>query len=95
MTIDYDPKGKIFTNIIVKESIRAAIQTTTHYIVGDVHIRQGGRFKDELDGNEPFLAVTNATVKGNDGTLLFKTGFIAVQRNQVVWSTPLDEMDQE
>ena len=49
MTIEYDTKGKIFTNIISKETTPAAIQTTTHRIEGEVHIRQSARFKDELD----------------------------------------------
>ena len=95
MTIDFDTKGKIFTTIISKESIPAIIQTIAHRIEGEVHVRQGGRFKDELEIDEPFLAVTNATVMGADQQVLYRTHFIAIRREHVVWALPLHEIHQE
>ena len=34
MTIEYDEKGKIFTDIVSKVAIQATIQTTTHMMRG-------------------------------------------------------------
>ena len=49
MTIRYDDKGKYFTDVVTKDAIRADIQTLTHRVKGDVHVRIGERIKDELD----------------------------------------------
>lgn len=89
MTIDYDEKGKIFTEMISKVSIPAIVQTTQHLIRGNVHVRRDERLKDELDRNEPFLAVTNANVLGADGEVLYQTRFLAIQRAQIVWIMPV------
>ena len=39
----FDNKGKIFTDVISKESVTAVIQTVTHQIRGFVHVRPGER----------------------------------------------------
>jgi len=91
MSIEYDEKGKIFTDIISKVGVPASVQTTTHLIQGQVHIRPDERIKDELDRDEPFLAMTDATVYAADGQELYRTKFIAVRRAQVVWVIPDEE----
>ncbi len=85
METEFDENGKIFTDLILKNAVRAKIQTTTHLIVGEMHIRRDSRMKDELDRNESFLAVTNATLYDLNGLELFTTAFLAVQRAQIVW----------
>lgn len=95
MTIKYDEKGKIYTDIIAKEPVQARIQTTFHLIEGEVYVRLGGRLKDDLDLDEPFLAVTNATVFDGENGLLFRTKFIAVRRDQVIWITTIEEIQGE
>ena len=50
-----------------------------------------GRLKDELDRTEPFIAVTNARVLGNDGALLFETDFLSIARSQIVWVIPKED----
>ena len=65
MTLEFNEKGKYFTDIISKVAIPAIIQTVTHRIEGSVHIRLDGRVKDELDRNEPFLAVTETAADDN------------------------------
>ena len=81
MGIEFDDKGKFYTDIISKVTIPAMIQTTQHRIQGLVHIRPNGRFKDELDNDEPFLAVTSAKVFSETGEVLFETEFISVRRS--------------
>ena len=91
MSLEFNEKGKYFTDIISKAAVPAIIQTTTHRIEGFVHIRMDGRLKDELDRNESFLAVTNARVFNVDGTLLLGADFLSVSRMQIVWVVPSDD----
>jgi len=94
MTINYDEKGKYFTDIISKVAVEARIQTTNHFIEGKIHIRNDFRLKDELDRDEPFLAVTNASIFNTDHELLFRTQFIAVRREQVTWITTEKDIEK-
>jgi hypothetical protein len=91
MSIQYDEKGKFFTDVVPKIPVHAVIQTTGQLVRGMVHVREGERLKDELDRDEPFLAVTDASVSGPDGQTLFQASFIAVRRSQIIWVFP----DQE
>jgi hypothetical protein len=88
MSLEFNEKGKYFTDIISKVTIPAVIQTVMHRIEGSVHIRLDERVKDELDRNELFLAVTNAKVFGLDGAVLYETDFMTVSRSQIVWVIP-------
>lgn len=95
MTVEYDEKGKFYTDVVTKVSIPAVIQTTTHLIRGFVHVRQGERLKNELEGNERFTAVTDAVVYDKDGTIAFKGPFLAVHREQIVWVMPVDQDENQ
>jgi hypothetical protein len=64
MSIEYDEKGKIFTDVVSKTAIHATVQTTTHMLQGYIHVRRDQRIKDELDRDEDFLAVTDVSVLG-------------------------------
>ena len=88
MTIEFDEKGKFFTDLVSKISVPAVLQTTTQLVRGNVHVREGERLKDELDRDELFLAVTDASVVGEDGRILFQAPFLAVRRSQIVWVYP-------
>lgn len=88
MTIEYDDKGKIFTDIVSKVAIQATIQTTTHLMRGFLHVRRDQRIKDELDLNESFLPMTDVSVLAPDGQVLFQTAFLAVRRSHIVWVLP-------
>ena len=94
MTIEYDEKGKIFTDIVSKISIYATIQTTTHLMRAQIHVRRDQRIKDELDQNENFLALTDVSVMGPDGQTLFQTPFLAVRRTHIIWVIPEQEHSQ-
>jgi hypothetical protein len=63
-------------------------------IEGDIHIRLEARLKDELEAEEPFLAVTDAEIFDNSHKRLFQTGFIAIRRDQLVWVTILAEVNE-
>jgi hypothetical protein len=95
MTIEYDEKGKFYTDIVKKLPVPVVIQTVTHLVRGLVHVREGERLKNELERAEIFLAVTNAAVYGSDDKVLFTVPFMAVQRAQMVWIMPVDEESQK
>ena len=95
MNIEFDEKGKFFTNVVTKVSVPATIQTTSQLIRGDVHVRKGERLKDELDRDEPFLAMTNVSIIGADGQVQFDAPFLAVQRSQIIWVLPHQEEKSE
>jgi hypothetical protein len=88
MTIEYDDKGKIFTDIVSKTAVPATLQTTTHLMRGNIHVRRNQRIKDELNLDEQFLAITDVSVLGADGQVVFQAAFLAVQRTQIVWVMP-------
>jgi hypothetical protein len=95
MTIEYDEKGKIFTDIVSKTAVHATIQTTMHMLRGRIHVRRDQRIIDELDVNENFIAITDVTVLGADGQVLFQAPFLAVRRSQIVWVIPEPNSGEE
>jgi hypothetical protein len=92
MVIEFDDKGKFFTDVIKKVATPAVIQTTAQRIRGSIHVCQDQRLKDELNVDEKFLAVTNATVYAPDGKELYRCKFIAVHRDQIIWAMPESEL---
>ena len=88
MAIEFDDKGKFFTNVISKTALAVTVQTVTHRIHGNIHVRQGQRIKDELDAQEEYLAMTDVVIYSSDDQVLYQSGFIAVRCNQIVWVLP-------
>ena len=88
MTIEYDDKGKRFTDIVTKRPVFATMQTTRHLMRGHIHVRPDQRIKDELDQDDKFIAVTDVSIIGNDGQILFQVPFLAVNRAHIIWVLP-------
>lgn len=80
MSIEFDDKGKMFTDLVSKVPIPALVQTTEHLLDGNLHIRLHERVKDELDRDELFLAMTEVSVLGSDGKPLYQAPFPSVRR---------------
>jgi hypothetical protein len=95
MTIEYDEKGKRFTDIVTKRSVYATVQTTTHLMRGQIHVRREQRLKDELDLDEKFLAITDVQVLSADGQVLFQAPFLAIHRHHIVWVVPEQQKSEE
>jgi hypothetical protein len=95
MVIEYDDKGKIFTDVISKRTILATVQTTTHLMRGQLHVRRDQRIKDELDREKTFLAMTDVSVLAPDGQILYQAPFLAVNRAHIIWVFPEQDKDEE
>ncbi len=91
MAIEYDEKGKFFTDVIKKEEVWSQIQTNMHRIEGYLHIRIGERLSDEINADQLFLPVTDAEVYSLEGALLFTSDFLAVNRGQIIWLMPVKD----
>jgi hypothetical protein len=91
MTVEFNERGKYFTDIISKVAVTAVIQTTTHRIEGAIHVRLDGRVKDELDRTNLFIAVTGAKIFAPDGALVYEAEFMTIARAQIVWVIPSDD----
>jgi hypothetical protein len=85
MTIEYDEKGKLYTNIIHKTNIIATIQTAIHRIQGHVHLSDEERLKDELEHTDPFLAATDSIITNSEGETLYQNKFLAVNLSRITW----------
>jgi Family of unknown function (DUF6812) len=89
MSTYYDEKGKIFTDVVTKEPVHVVIQTTTmQRIHGMMFVSPDERVKDELNHDERFLAVKDASVHDHQGNLIHQCAFIAVNRDQIAWLIP-------
>ena len=94
MAIEFDEKGKFFTDVVSKVPVQAVVQTVGQLVRGKVHVREGERLKDELDRDELFLAMTDASVIGPNGEVQFQAPFLAVRRSQIIWVLPDDDQSR-
>ncbi len=94
MTIHFDDKGKFFTDVVSKEAVPVIIQTETGRVHGKIHIRPDERLKDSINQSEPFFAVTEATIYDLQNNEVFRTDFLAVHRDHIVWLLPEDQLIQ-
>lgn len=94
MVTQYDEKGKIFTQIVSKEPIRVTIQTAQGLIRGSIHVRPNERTKDELNGEDRFLAVTDAVIYNNEDREISRARFLVVNINQIIWVIPEEEVSR-
>lgn len=95
MVTQFDEKGKIFTSVITKKSIKVLIQTQKNRITGTVFYRPDDRLIDELNKTETFLAVTDAKILDENNNSLFEAKFLTVSIQQIIWILPYDEIATE
>jgi hypothetical protein len=94
MVVEYDEKGKYFTDVIAKDLIMTHIQTQTHQIRGYVHVRKGDRLSDEINSDNTFLAVTSAQICDLGGEILYTSKFLVINRGHIIWLMPIDEQQE-
>ena len=92
MITQFEEKGKIFTPKITKDHRGVIIQTTTQRIKGDLHVQLDLRLLDEINECNRFLALTNVEILDVDEKVLYKTNFLAINTDQIIWILPTDEL---
>ncbi|MEJ5313952.1 MULTISPECIES: hypothetical protein [Anaerolinea] len=92
MVTQYDEKGKIFTQVISKKPVPVIVQTTQHTIRGTLHVRPSERIIDELNASIQFIAITEANVLDPQGNLLYKSNFLTLNKEHVIWIIPDEEI---
>jgi hypothetical protein len=95
MVIEFDEKGKYFTEVMSKNVILSHIQTQTYYIRGYVHVRKDERLSDEINGANNFLAVTSAEIYNSKGVILYTSDFLVVNRAHIIWLMPIEEAKEK
>ncbi len=94
MVTDYDEKGKIFTQVVTKRPVQVVLQTSTNIIRGCLHIRPDSRLKDEISLADRFLAVTDVTIYNLAKEELYRSKFLVLNVNHIIWVIPEEEMIQ-
>jgi hypothetical protein len=79
-------------NVINKRSIPIVIQTSKQLIRGKFHVRGVMRVIDELTFEDKFVAITDAEIINPNGTKLFRTGFVALNRHEIIWMAPEEDI---
>lgn len=95
MGIQFTEKGKFFTDIVFKDSVTATIQTARCRIHGKVYINRGNRLIDDLNKSDDFLAITNAVIFNDNGEILYKSDFITINRDHIIWLLPHEEDESQ
>lgn len=88
--IRYGPRGKYFTEVVSKDPVPVLIGTRDGRVEGVIYVHPDNRLLDEINEGPAFLAVTEARVHENGETVM--TNFLALNRDQVHWVIPRDEM---
>ena len=88
MTIQYDDKGKFYTEVVPKESIPVTIQTSIHKIDGIIFARPGERLKDEMNQMEKFIAISDAKIYDLSANLENELPFMIVNIETIIWIAP-------
>jgi hypothetical protein len=85
MKIQFDEKGKYYTDIVSKDALPATVQTQTHRIRGNIYVREEERVKDALEKSGHYLAVTDATIYDAQDQALYHCDFLALNQDHIVW----------
>ena len=96
MVTSFDEKGKIFTQVVRKQPTLVTLQTATSRISGLLHVHPDCRLMDELEREEQFVALTDASVMDLAGTtVVLRTAFITVNKQQIIWVLPNEDLIEE
>ncbi len=96
MDFRVDAKGKYYTTHVSKQSVAVVARVQDSIVHGIVHLAPDNRLKDELNGNETFLAITNAEIFAVGGEQpLYSTEVLIVNKDQIVWIFPREHVQPE
>jgi hypothetical protein len=91
MVTQYDEKGKFFTQVVSKHPVPVTVYTAQNRIRGIFHVKHNQRVKDELNGPERFIAVTDAVVYNSLNEEIYRADFLVLNTDQIIWLVPDEE----
>jgi len=81
---------------VEKAKIRIVISIPGFKIEGEAHIMNGIRFSDFLNETKVnFVPLTNVEVYDWKGEFLYKTKFLAINKEKIAWTTYKEELSNE
>jgi hypothetical protein len=95
MAAQFEGQEQFSSQYVSKKPTSVFIQTIHHRLHGDVHVGLGKRLTDELDGGLQFLPVTNVCVYNDNGEILYRTHFLLINRDQLIWILPDEDLIQD
>ena len=90
-----DSKGKYYTKRVTTEPLEVTIDTVMGRVRGFLHVHPGQRLSDELNAVQQYVPVTDATVMDQSGNVIYRTEFLALNKNHVLWVIPAEAVVQE
>jgi hypothetical protein len=90
--VEFDREHYFREDQINKKPVPVIIRTVADLIEGEFHVRGTMRVIDEIKFEEKFIAVTNAVVFKPDGGKLLRTAFMTVNRDEILWIAPKEEV---
>ncbi len=92
MEFRVDAKGKYFTTHVSKQCVAIVARVRDSIVHGTLHLAPDNRLKDELNGDETFLAITNAEVFALDGERpLYSTEVLVINKDRIAWVFPRED----
>jgi hypothetical protein len=77
---------------ISKAPMEVIIKVPGNTIEGNFHVRGTMRLIDEVKFEEKFIAVTEATLFDQEGNMMYRTNFITLNRDEILWIVPKAEI---
>ncbi|MDA3963543.1 MAG: hypothetical protein PF961_22385 [Planctomycetota bacterium] len=70
--------------MVSDDEMTAVVIHTPHYVIeGKIALVPGARLTDYIRDAVDFIAVTDVSVKGHDGTFRFKVPFLDLRRDSI------------
>jgi CTP-dependent riboflavin kinase len=74
------------------ERMEVHIFTRQFKVIGHLSIYPGVRLTDYMNESKSFVSVTNATVYGREGQVVFETSFLNLRRDEIEIIAPADQL---
>ncbi len=89
MSYRIDQKGKVFTVKVTKQTLPVIVRIEDTLIYGNVHLAPESRLKDEMNGAEVFIAITEArVVDAQTDQPRHQADVIVVNKHRIAWIGP-------
>jgi hypothetical protein len=89
MNYRIDQKGKVFTVKVTKQTLPIIARVQDTLIYGNIHLAPETRLKDEMNGDEAFIAITEArVVDAQTDQPRHQADVIVVNKHRIAWITP-------